>query len=99
MYLCLLHLFSLFFQVRQDLDDRFSMIQSLTSRLKRNVTDFKALKYIIDVLGEVREMESWIEMDFLSIFSRYETLEKYLPKESMSKVCCCFFLCPFSKKL
>ena len=39
------------------------MIQSLTSRLKRNVTDFKALKYIIDVLGEVREMESWIEMD------------------------------------
>ncbi|ETO03959.1 dynein, axonemal, heavy chain 5-like protein, partial [Reticulomyxa filosa] len=50
------------------------------------VKDFTSLKFVIDAISDVREAESWIENDFLSVFQRYEVLEKYLPPECMTKM-------------
>lgn len=52
------------------------MIKNYNTRMNREVKDFTSLKFVIDALSDVRDTQSWISMDFVSIFSRYELLEK-----------------------
>eukprot|EP01084_Bolivina_argentea_P179282 309811_1 len=48
--------------------------------------EFTSLKFVIDALTDIRDTQSWISMDFLSIFSRYELLEKYLGSEFFTNI-------------
>ena len=73
-------------EVKQDLESRIQMIKNFNTRINREVKDFTSLKFVIDALSDIRDTQSWISMDFLSIFSRYELLEKYLSSEFLSNI-------------
>eukprot|EP00485_Elphidium_margaritaceum_P015545 CAMPEP_0202728930 /NCGR_PEP_ID=MMETSP1385-20130828/185872_1 /ASSEMBLY_ACC=CAM_ASM_000861 /TAXON_ID=933848 /ORGANISM="Elphidium margaritaceum" /LENGTH=4770 /DNA_ID=CAMNT_0049395183 /DNA_START=131 /DNA_END=14440 /DNA_ORIENTATION=- len=73
-------------EVKQDLEARIALIKNFNTRLNREIKDFTSLKFVIDALTEIRDTQSWISMDFLSIFNRYELLEKYLGSEFLSNI-------------
>ncbi|CEO98004.1 hypothetical protein PBRA_006118 [Plasmodiophora brassicae] len=66
-------------EVKGDLDKLTEKMKDFATRLSREVKDMSSLKFVMDTLAEIRQVESWIDMEFSSITERYNTLEKYLP--------------------
>lgn len=54
-------------------------ISATTSKLKRPVDSIDSLRYVMEVLREVRERESAIEMDITPILDMYGMLDHYMP--------------------
>ena len=65
-------------------------VRQTTNNLSREVIDLESLRRVMNVLKEVRERESSIEMEIGPILDMYSLLEMYLPggvvdKEEMDK--------------
>ena len=54
-------------------------------RLGRKVEDLDSLRFMMDVLMEVREKETSIEMEIIPVMEMYEMLELNLPSDFMDK--------------
>ena len=61
------------------LEDLQEYIQSTTKKLGRTVDSLDSLRFVMNVLKEVRERESSIEMEINPILNMYDLLEHYLP--------------------
>ena len=53
------------------------------TRLKREVVDLDSLRYVMNVLKEIRERESGIDMEIVPVMDMYEMLEQFLPEGYM----------------
>ena len=54
-------------------------IRTTSTKLHTEVTDLDTLRYVMNVLKDVREKESSIEMEIAPIFDMYAMLDHYLP--------------------
>ena len=54
------------------------------TRLKREV-DLDSLRYGMNVLKEIRERESGIDMEIMPVMDMYDMLEQFLPEGYMMK--------------
>ena len=54
-------------------------MSSTQKRLSTPVMDLESLRYVMDVLREVRERESSIALDINPVMDKYTMLERYLP--------------------
>ena len=54
-------------------------------KLSRKVEDLDSLRFMMDLLREVREKECSIHMEFNHIIDMYQVLEYYLPAGFMAK--------------
>eukprot|EP01038_Epipyxis_sp_PR26KG_P006437 gene6437-8857_t len=57
----------------------FEFFRVLGNKLNIEVQSLDTLRYVMNVLKEVREKESSIEMDISPIFDMYNMLDRYLP--------------------
>lgn len=57
----------------------FEYMRMTTNKLSLEVQSLDALRYVMNVLKEVREKESSIDMDINPILDMYQMLEHYLP--------------------
>ena len=53
------------------------------TRLKREVVDLDSLRYVMNVLKEIRERESGIDMEIMPVMDMYDMLEQFLPEGYM----------------
>ena len=54
------------------------------TRLKREVVDLDSLRYVMNVLKEIRERESGIDMEIMpAVMDMYDMLEQFLPEGYM----------------
>ena len=72
-------------QARSSLNSLLEYIKSTQERINRKVVSIEALKYVMEVLKEVRERESTIETEITPILDMYEMLDHYLPAGVISK--------------
>jgi dynein heavy chain len=54
-------------------------------RLTRKVEDLDSLRFMKDLLMEIREMETSIEMEIIPVMEMYEMLEHNLPSDFMDE--------------
>jgi len=54
-------------------------------RLARKVEDLDSLRFMMDLLMEIREKETSIEMEIILVMEMYEMLEHNLPSDFMDK--------------
>eukprot|EP00936_MAST-01D_sp_MAST-1D-sp1_P000393 g393.t1 len=66
-------------QARLALTELTQYIKATGKRLEHKVTDLESLKYLINVLKEVRERESTVEFEIHPVLDMYQMLESYLP--------------------
>lgn len=72
-------------QARSALTSLLEYISGTEERIHRRVESIEGLKYVMEVLKEVRERESSIETDITPILDMYEMLDHYLPAGVISK--------------
>ncbi|CAM9238946.1 unnamed protein product, partial [Discosporangium mesarthrocarpum] len=66
-------------QARESMVALMDYIRVTTTRLNVEVDGLDSLRYVMNVLKEVRERESSIEMEISPILDMYQMLEQYLP--------------------
>src|SRR5690606_27164830 len=57
----------------------YEYIRATTNRVSMPVGNVDSLRYVMNVIKEVREKESSIEQEISPIIDMYQTLEHYLP--------------------
>lgn len=72
-------------QAKAALSELTQYIKTTTTKLGREVTSLDSLRATMQVLKEVRERESSIELEITSILDMYTMLESYLPGGYMDK--------------
>ncbi len=60
-------------------------IRSMGGKLNRKIEDLDSLRFIMNMLREVREKESSIDIEINPIMDMYQLLEFYLPVGFMEK--------------
>ena len=66
-------------QAKESMYNLFEYMRVTTSKLALNVESLDSLRYVMNVLKEVREKESSIDMEISPILDMYQMLEHYLP--------------------
>jgi dynein heavy chain len=66
-------------QAKESMYNLFEYMRITTGKLALNVDSLDSLRYVMNVLKEVREKESSIDMDISPILDMYHMLEHYLP--------------------
>ena len=61
-------------------------MKSSVARLQRPVVDIDSLRFVMDVLMEIRQKESGIDHEINPVLDMYHMLERYLPEGYMDKV-------------
>jgi len=59
--------------------DMFEYMRITTNKLNIEVSSLDSLRFVMNVLKDIRERESNIEMEFIPIMDMYAMLERYLP--------------------
>lgn len=72
-------------EVKHDMEKTTDLMSDLKSKLERDTKDFVNVKFVMDAMAEVRDVQSWIQAKFSSIIARYNVLENYLPVGVMTK--------------
>ena len=72
-------------RAKSELDRLTECIRSTSGKLNRKIEDLDSLRFIMNMLKEVREKESSIDIDINPIMDMYQLLEYYLPAGFMGK--------------
>jgi len=70
---------------KEQMADLYEYMRGITIKLNVEVQSLDTLRYVVNVLKEVREKESSIEMDISPILDMYNMLEYYLPDGLINK--------------
>eukprot|EP01029_Cantina_marsupialis_P009141 TRINITY_DN2137_c0_g3_i1.p1 TRINITY_DN2137_c0_g3~~TRINITY_DN2137_c0_g3_i1.p1 ORF type:complete len:3476 (-),score=1129.85 TRINITY_DN2137_c0_g3_i1:3796-14223(-) len=72
-------------QARGLLQGLLEYIKVTTKKLEQEVDSLEALRRMMDVLREIRQRESAVEMEIVPILDMYQMLDNYLPADSMTQ--------------
>jgi dynein heavy chain len=72
-------------RAKTELDRLTEYIRSTGGKLHRKIDDLDSLRFMINILKEVRDKESSMEMEINPIMDMYQLLEYYLPPGFMEK--------------
>jgi len=76
---------NLHLEAKTDLEGLTEYVRMTTGKLQRKVEDLDSLRFMMNLLKEVREKESGIELEIGPIMDMYQMLEYYLPPGFMEK--------------
>ena len=76
---------NLHFQAKKELERITEYTRMKAGRLTRKVEDLDSLRFMMDLLMEIREMETSIEMEIIPVMEMYEMLEHNLPSDFMDE--------------
>ncbi len=72
-------------QTRNDLDALTEYVRVTTGKLRKEVTDLDSLRFIMNILKEVRARESGIDKEMTEILNMYQMLEYHLGSDFIDK--------------
>lgn len=72
-------------QARRKMESLTEYFRSTMGKLNRKVVDLDSLRFVMNLLKEVRARESGINMEINPVLDMYEMLEYYLPDGFMEK--------------
>lgn len=72
-------------QARRKMESLTEFFRSTMGKLNRKVVDLDSLRFVMNLLKEVRARESGINMEINPVLDMYEMLEYYLPDGFMEK--------------
>ncbi|KAH9103464.1 hypothetical protein AeMF1_002875 [Aphanomyces euteiches] len=72
-------------QARKKMESLTEYFRSTMGKLNRKVVDLDSLRFVMNLLKEVRSRESGINMEINPVLDMYEMLEYYLPEGFMEK--------------
>ncbi|OQS07437.1 dynein heavy chain [Thraustotheca clavata] len=72
-------------QARKKMESLTEYFRSMMGKLNRKVVDLDSLRFVMNLLKEVRARESGINMEINPVLDMYEMLEYYLPDGFMEK--------------
>jgi len=70
---------------RKKMEDLYEYMRLMSNKLNIEVQSVDTLRYVMDVLKEIRDKESSMEMEVMPILDLYAMLEHYLPDGSIDK--------------
>ena len=70
---------------KEQMADLYEYMRGISIKLNVEVQSLDTLRYVVNVVKEVREKESSIEMDISPILDMYNMLEYYLPEGLINK--------------
>ena len=62
------------------MDDIFEYVRLTTGKINREVNDLESLMFVMNMLKEVRDKESQMDMEIKPIIELYTLLEDFLPE-------------------
>lgn len=74
-----------YYLARESMNNLYEHMRVITNKLSIDVQSLDTLRYVMNVLKEVREKESSIEMEVSPILDMYTMLEQYLPDGVVDK--------------
>jgi len=76
---------NLHLEAKEELEKLTEYVRMTTGKLHRKVSDLDSLRFMMNLLKEVRAKESVIDMEIIPMMDMYQMLEYYLPTGFMEK--------------